>query len=119
MLVVEDQQRVSGVIDRFLSRLGYHVVLAADGAQGLQAAFSADRPVDLILTDVVMPGMSGPELVAELRQRNLMVPVVYMSGHAHEVIEQRGGLGQDALFIAKPFTVDQVARVIRKALDQA
>jgi len=100
-----------------LERLGYTVLAAANGAAGLQMARSSPRPVDLVLSDVVLPETRATEFVRRLRSEFPAVKVLYMSGYGegsvleHEVEDAR------APFIGKPFTLMRLAQKVRQVLD--
>ncbi len=116
ILLVEDEEAVRRVARRALEIHGYTILDAADGTTAL--ALAAANDVDLVLSDVMMPGMPGPTLVAELRRRNPKLRVLFMSGHTEEII--RKGLLDPAIpFLAKPFTPTQLAQKVREALDAA
>ena len=116
ILLVEDEDSVRRVARRALEMHGYRIIDAADGASALVLAEAND--VDLVLSDVMMPGMLGPTLAAELRRRNRDVPVLFMSGHSDEIV--RDGLLDPATpFLAKPFTPAQLVQKVREALDGA
>ena len=75
--------------------------------------------MDLLLTDVMMPGMSGPQLATRLRQRGVTVPVLYMSGYPEDALEEADGLRLETDFIAKPFTTAMLAQKIAEKLGRA
>jgi PAS domain S-box-containing protein len=115
ILLVEDEDSVRRVARRALELHGYTIIEAVDGAQAL--ALAADNDIDLVLSDVMMPGMLGTSLVEELRQSNSELPVLFMSGHSEEIV--RGGLLDPATpFLAKPFTPVELAHKVRQVLDQ-
>jgi PAS domain S-box-containing protein len=116
LLVVEDEDDVRRMSARILTRAGYVVLLAAEGTDALRLAASED--IDLVLTDVIMPGMTGPELVARIRQRQPRMKVVFMSGYSHDMLRHET-LEREALsaFIEKPFSGDELQRKIRQLLD--
>jgi PAS domain S-box-containing protein len=116
VLLVEDESSVRRVARRALELHGFRVLEASDGAEAL--ALAETEKVDLLLTDVMMPGVPGPALVASLRERHPRLPALYMSGHTDDVV--RSGLLDPATpFLAKPFTPSQLAHKVREALDNA
>jgi PAS domain S-box-containing protein len=116
VLLVEDESSVRRVARRALELYGFRVLEASDGAEAL--ALAETEKVDLLLTDVMMPGVPGPALVASLRERHPRLPALYMSGHTDDVV--RSGLIDPATpFLAKPFTPSQLAHKVREALDNA
>jgi PAS domain S-box-containing protein len=112
ILVVEDDAGVRRIVERALRRRGYELLVAASGREALELCARADRVPDLLLTDVVMPGLSGRELLERLQARGLQPRVLFMTGHAEEAIA--GRLEQGGELLRKPFTAqDLVARVRR------
>jgi PAS domain S-box-containing protein len=116
VLVVEDAESVRKLARRLLERHGYTVLLASNAA-GARRLFAAHPSIELLLTDVVMPGASGPELARELVRQRPALKVVYMSGHTESAIVHHGVLKPGILFLHKPFTSDTVAQKLREALD--
>ncbi|MDB4893216.1 MAG: sensor protein [Gemmatimonadetes bacterium] len=114
ILLVEDEEAVRRVARRALEMHGYKIVDAADAVTALVLA--AANEVDLVLSDVMMPGMPGPTMVEELRRRDPDVRVLFMSGHTEEIIRD-GLLDPSTPFLAKPFTPTQLAQKVREALD--
>ncbi len=116
ILLVDDNDELREATRALLEALGYRVAAAAGGEEALEAWERAGGEVDLVLADVVMPGMSGTELVGRLRRRR-DVKAIFMSGHAEDVT-RRHGLGEgDAEFIRKQFSSTSLARTIREVLD--
>jgi CheY-like chemotaxis protein len=117
VLVVEDEEQVRAVVVRMLQRLGYRVVEAA-GGQPLQSVLDqyAGR-IDLLLTDVVMPDIRGPEVAAIVRARAPTVAVVYMSGYSDASVWGRADDPVDGVLIEKPLRLETLGRAIRRALD--
>ena len=107
------RQLVSGVLRRY----GYTVLVADDGFDALRASEGHDKPIHLLLTDVVMPGLSGRRLADRLAAQRPGIRVLYMSGYTEHAIQHHGVLDQGRDFIEKPFTPDQLARKVRRALD--
>jgi PAS domain S-box-containing protein len=117
VLVTEDEESIRELARVSLERLGYRVVAAANPEEALSIA--ASKPIAVLVTDVVMPGKSGIELAAEIRAGNGRLPVVFMSGYATGVIEQQGGLNTDDIYLAKPFSPDDLGWAVARALGQA
>ncbi|MEP3051466.1 MAG: response regulator [Erythrobacter sp.] len=115
ILLVEDEDMVRAVADRALARAGYEVTACPGGEEGL-AEISKGTEFDLIVSDVVMPGMDGPAMVRAIRQRLPDMPVLFMSGYAEEQLRKDIDI-PDMHFIAKPFSVqsigDKVGEVMR------
>ncbi len=103
ILLVEDEDMVRVVAERALSRAGYQITACADGEEGL-SAIAKGTEFDLVLSDVVMPGMDGPAMVREIRQQRPNIPVLFMSGYAEEALRSEIDI-PDMHFIAKPFSV--------------
>jgi CheY-like chemotaxis protein len=116
VLVVDDDLGVRDLARRLLERAGYRVLVAANAAEG-RALVTANPSIDLILTDVIMPGDSGPEFVRSLHQPNLKV--VYMSGFAEDTIAHHGVLDPGIVFLHKPFTAETLNRKVGEGLDGA
>ncbi len=103
VLLVEDEPMVQSLLARALVEAGYRAEVATDGEEALQVLARLEGHVSAVLSDVVMPGMGGRELAAELRQRWPDVPILFMSGYTNEEIIHRGLLGPDEPFLQKPF----------------
>ena len=113
VLVVDDEQQIRELCRRLLSGLGYQVSVARDGNEAL-AALQAQGGIALVITDMVMPGMGGSELLAAIKQRPHPPRVILMSGYSGELVAS----GRDGVpFLAKPFTVAELASVVRGTLD--
>jgi len=117
VVVVEDADELRSLIGLLLKRQGY-TVLAAANADEAKALFSEHATIDLLLTDVVMPGASGPELTRELIADRPALKVVYMSGYTEDTIVHHGVLLPGIAFLSKPFTAETLGRKIRSVLDQ-
>ena len=116
VLVVEDQNSVRKFTVRMLSRYGYRILQAARGDEARLLAETYPGPIHLLLTDVVMPGMTGRELAEHLSPARPSMKVLYMSGYAEDVIANRGLLDPGLLYIAKPFAPRALAQKVREAL---
>ncbi len=119
ILVVEDNSLVRSLANRILSRHGYTVVDYGDPRKALADLAGSEWKIDLLLTDVVMPGMNGRQLFEELRERYPALPVIYMSGYVEDEISRQGIEQQDGCFVQKPFTVRALTERVRQALDSA
>lgn len=117
VLLVDDDESLRRMTERLLRASGYVVIVAADGKEALQAAEGHGKPVDLLLTDVVMPGMSGKELSVELGRRKLVVRTLYMSGYTDDAIVSHGVLEPGIAFIYKPFSLEALSVKLREVLD--
>jgi two-component system cell cycle sensor histidine kinase/response regulator CckA len=112
ILLIEDDDAVREIACRVLTRAGYTVVEARYGSEALELAGDGES-LDLVLSDVVMPGLSGPEVVARVQLRRPGLPALFMSGYAPESEGPLGG----AELVRKPFTVEQLLGAVRSALD--
>jgi two-component system, cell cycle sensor histidine kinase and response regulator CckA len=112
VLVVEDQEPVRRQACRILEAHGY----AVTDAGGAEEALAEWRPVDVLVTDVVMPGMTGQELAQIALDRNPDLRVVYMSGHTEDVLVRNGARARNLSFIQKPFTRATLLRAVEAAL---
>jgi PAS domain S-box-containing protein len=117
ILVVEDEPRVRDAVVEQLQSLGYAVSHAVDGAGGIDAFEKAKRPYDLLLTDVVMPGITGKKLADEVTMRWPETSVLFMSGYSQDNIVHEGRLDAGAKLLTKPFRKADLARAVREALD--
>jgi two-component system, cell cycle sensor histidine kinase and response regulator CckA len=117
VLLVEDEEGVRGVARRMLERHGYRVIVAQNAGEALLSCERRDEPIHVLLTDVVMPRVSGPELAARIQQRWPAMKVLYMSGYTDGSVIVHGVLEQGVSFLQKPFTSEQLARKLRDVLD--
>jgi PAS domain S-box-containing protein len=117
VLVIEDDQRVRALVERILSRLGYRVLLAAAGQDALPLVHAHPGLVDLVLSDVELPDLRGPDVVAHIRDCSPRVKVVFMSGLTREGLVGTGLLAEQVAFIQKPFLPEVLARTVREVLD--
>jgi two-component system, cell cycle sensor histidine kinase and response regulator CckA len=115
VLVVEDQPELAQLVRYLLAPAGYTVTVATDPAAAIVHVHTGLRP-DLLLTDVVMPGMTGPELARALRTRNPSLRVLYMSGYTTGVLNPRGHLDEDSELLPKPFNRQTLLAAVAKAL---
>jgi two-component system cell cycle sensor histidine kinase/response regulator CckA len=116
VLVVEDQEEVRRLAVEVLRRYGYSVLEAAHGPEALGLAERHTGTIDLMLTDVIMPGMTGRELAARLTPIRPEAKVLYMSGYSRDVIGREGVLENGMPYLAKPFTPEELARKVRELL---
>ncbi len=117
ILLVEDNEMVRTLTCEILKRQGYTVVEAQHGADALDLARRYHGPIHLLLTDVVMPEMSGPELVSRLAPLRPQMKIVYMSGYTADAIDHQGMLDEGIEFLAKPIGLDTLVRKLREVLD--
>jgi len=119
ILVVEDNAGVRQLAARLLRSFGYAVVQAADATAALETMQSSNVPIDLVLTDVIMPDLSGPQLAAKLQALRPGLPVLYMSGYADDFLSTRGFGQASGNLVRKPFEPAQLAEQVRRALTKA
>jgi PAS domain S-box-containing protein len=119
ILLVEDENSVRDLAERMLRSRGYKVLPARHGADALRIAFESSDQIDIVVTDVVMPGMNGREFVEALHERTPGIPVLYMSGYTDDDIIRRGLMDSSVAFLQKPFTAKGLAGLVRSVLDEA
>ncbi len=117
LLVVEDEDALRDVAGRILSAAGYRVLSADCGPQALEVAEQHDGSIDLLLSDVVMPGMLGKDLAERLTHVRPDTRVLYMSGYAQPVLHSQGTLDPGVALLEKPFTANDLLTAVRKRLD--
>jgi two-component system, cell cycle sensor histidine kinase and response regulator CckA len=117
VLLVEDEAAVRGLAARILQDQGYRVIEASSGKEALDIVREFSGTIHLILTDVIMPGMSGPDLVSRITPEHNSTRVLYMTGYANEDIVQHGVLNQGIALLQKPFTPASLAGKVRQVLD--
>ncbi len=117
ILLVEDAAAVRKLIVKVLRKLGYTVLEARHGRSAVSLSRAFQGPINLLLTDVVMPGMSGRELAERLAPQRPEMKVLYISGHSSDAIVQHGVLDPAIAYLQKPFTRDALARKVRVVLD--
>ena len=114
ILLVEDEPGLRDIAQRVLSRAGFDVTSAAGPDEAILAAEIMPEPADLLLTDVVMPGMRGPELAAHMRRTRPGLRVLLVSGYAEEIVES--GRDDSIPFLAKPFSADSLLTAVDAAM---
>jgi PAS domain S-box-containing protein len=126
VLIVEDQDEVRKLTSRMLEARGYQVLVAASGHEALRLCSQLEarraregtvKDIDLLVTDVVMPGMSGPEVALLLAATRPQMKVLYLSGYPDESIVHHGVLKAGVAFLQKPFTAEGLSRKVRELLD--
>jgi two-component system cell cycle sensor histidine kinase/response regulator CckA len=117
VLLVEDATPVRTLARRSLEARGYRVLDAADGPAALAISARYDGDIDLLVTDVVMPGMSGRELAERLAPLRPGMKVLYTSGYTDDAMVRQGVLTAGVAFLPKPFVPDTLARKVRDVLD--
>jgi CheY-like chemotaxis protein len=115
VLLADDNQSVRELATRMLSGQGYTVLAAASGTEALELARRSEQ-IDVLLTDVIMPGMTGGELADTLAQQRPGLPIVFMSGYSSQIVSQQGVLDRGTLYLEKPFTAQQLLEQLESAL---
>lgn len=116
ILLVDDDAAMRELLSESLRSAGYSVMAAASGSEALRQAAAKEQPIDLLLTDVMMPGMSGTELAARVRQLRPSARVVYMSGATRDALRQRDQT-IDGPFLWKPFSTEELTHTVRQVLE--
>jgi two-component system cell cycle sensor histidine kinase/response regulator CckA len=119
VLLVEDEPAVRAVVAEMLAGSGYSVMAAADGAEALRLSSAHDGEIHLLVTDVVMPGMSGQEVARRIGEARPLTRTLFVSGYNEEAIQQHGVLAPGTAFLEKPFSASDLARKAREVLDGA
>jgi two-component system cell cycle sensor histidine kinase/response regulator CckA len=119
VLVVEDEPTVRDMTSRVLQEYGYRVVVAAGAQEALALVSQRDQKVKLLITDVVMPGMDGPELARQVLALRPGLPVLFMSGYTDDEIVRRGLLQVGQPFLQKPFTPEALGREVAELLKRS
>lgn len=116
ILLVEDEESVRQLVRDTLESKGYKVVEAENGESGMKAAVRHEGKIDLIITDVVMPGMGGREMAEEIVKKRPGTKVLFLSGYAEDAILSDGGFDNATAFLQKPFTLQNLSRKVREVL---
>jgi two-component system, cell cycle sensor histidine kinase and response regulator CckA len=117
VLLVEDEPEVRRLVEKLLRQKGYRVLSAAGPSEAVALSKGHEAPIELLLTDVIMPGMNGRELARVLAEHRSRMKVLYMSGYTDAAMSQQGILPPGTAFLSKPFTPDILARKVREVLD--
>jgi CheY-like chemotaxis protein len=118
ILLVEDDSTVRTLAERILKKCGYEVLVACEGAEALTIASDSRTMIDVVVTDFVMPGMNGRQLVEKLLELRPEIASLLMSGYNDDKTLHRGVQDGDTPFLQKPFSPDQLARKVRSVLDR-
>jgi CheY-like chemotaxis protein len=117
ILLVEDEESLRKLVKGCLSSRGYNILDAGNGEEALKVAQQYDGNIPLLLTDVIMPGMSGRELADSLKQSRADVKILYMSGYTHDLVTQQGILESGSDILQKPFSINALLSRVRDVLD--
>jgi PAS domain S-box-containing protein len=118
ILIADDEEAQREVTQRILTRNGYTVLIASGGAQAIDLATSHPGPIDLVLTDVIMPAIQGPTVAKEVQKLRPDIRVLFMSGHAQPVLEAEALLGTEFVLVEKPFDEAKLLQSVREVLDR-
>ncbi len=118
VLLVEDEDAVRTILHHLLQRRGYNVLMAANGTEALAVAAQHSSGIDLLVTDVVMPGMDGRQVAEALRRLHPNMQVLFLSGYTDDAIMRHGILESETAFLQKPFASAALAKKVRELLDQ-
>ena len=118
ILLVEDDDGVRSLIEMVLREQGYRVLTANGGSRALELLEAHPGPLDLLVSDVVMPGMGGRELVTRVHEKRPGLRFLYLSGYTDDAVVRHGILEADVAFLQKPFTPNALAQKVRKTLDE-
>jgi two-component system, cell cycle sensor histidine kinase and response regulator CckA len=117
VLVVDDEAAVRSAVREILQATGYIVLEAGSGEDALRICAEQEGPIHLLLTDVMMPGMCGPEVAQRLARMRPEMRVLYMSGYSDDALIRRRAVAPGAAFLQKPFMPDTLAHKVREVLD--
>jgi CheY-like chemotaxis protein len=117
ILVVEDEESIGALTAEILRGCGYTLLTATNGRQAYELLMDHPQPIDLLLTDVVMPQMNGRELGELARAARPDLAVLYVSGYTDEAIVGRGLLAEEVNFLQKPFTAEDLMRKVREVIE--
>ena len=118
VILVEDEARVRDLTERMLKKLGYSVLTAANGEEAMDVSRAHQGRISLLVTDVVMPNMSGKQVADALVSSRPELKVLYLSGYTENTVVHHGVLDSNVDFLAKPFSRDALARKIREVLSR-
>lgn len=118
VLLAEDDQQVRNLTKAILERYGYKVLVAGSGQEALSIVINHEGPIQLLITDVIMPDMNGKELYQKISKDYPEIKVLYMSGYTDNVIAHHGGIDPGVNFIEKPFNVKTLAAKVRQVLEE-
>jgi CheY-like chemotaxis protein len=116
ILIAEDEDAVRAILVKTCSKAGYHILAATNGEEALALAEGHSGRIDLLITDVIMPGISGRVLADQMARQRPEIKILYCSGYAEKAIFQPGVLGSHATFIQKPFSTNALLQAIHGVL---
>jgi len=116
VLLVEDEDAVRSFAVEALKRQGYEVLEASSGAEAIDMVKEADKPIDIVISDVIMPEMDGPSMYKELRKTNPKLKIIFMSGYADDAFKNAMDPDERFAFLQKPFSLAQLAAKVKEEL---
>jgi two-component system, cell cycle sensor histidine kinase and response regulator CckA len=119
ILLVEDEAPLRALAAKALERSGYHILQAGSGLEALVVADRHPGNIDVVVTDIVMPRMGGPEMVEKLRRKRNSFAVIFMSGYTEAAALENAGIGTDAILLNKPFSTETLVRKILQVQEAA
>lgn len=117
ILIAEDNEQVRMLAEIVLTQNGYHVITAENGLKALDLFLSGDHKVQLLLTDLNMPGLNGTELYDRLKESDQKMRVIYMSGYPDDILSNETARDSCVFFVQKPFTIESLLSKVRDALN--
>jgi two-component system cell cycle sensor histidine kinase/response regulator CckA len=117
VLVVDDEASIRSLVGRVLARQGYDVIEASTAEEAIRISDSHSGTIALVVSDVMLPGMRGPEMVKQLRHNRSALRVLYISGYADDLDMTPGVLDAGEGFLQKPFTLQSLTQTVRAVLD--
>ncbi|MFH1627799.1 MAG: response regulator [Pseudomonadota bacterium] len=118
ILLVEDDVMLQGLMKTILEGYGYRVLAAGDGEAAIALSETHEGEIELLLTDVVLPGIGGKDLLDALREKRPEMKILFVSGYTDDIISRYGVVPQDVNFLEKPFAPKSLALKVREVLDQ-
>jgi CheY-like chemotaxis protein len=119
ILLVEDEEGVRSLITLFLERNGYNVLVSRQAEEALQLCEGTDEPIHLLLTDLILPRLSGRELAERIAALRPDIKMLFISGYTDDAVLRHGVLGSGTPFLQKPFSMEVLLQKIREVLGQA
>jgi CheY-like chemotaxis protein len=119
ILLIEDEVSVRDVTGKLLTKLGYEVITANDGLDGVAKAAEYGGNLSLVLSDLMMPELGGVEAVSRIHERRPGIPVVFISGYSEKALDWGEAMPAGGRLLSKPFSVDELSGAIRSAIDHA
>lgn len=119
ILLIEDEKPLQLLLSQFLQRFGYKVLIASNGAEACELFAGNCWIIDLVITDCIMPKMSGIELAEKLRQHRPEIPFIFTSGYAYETVFEDKPMSKSDRFLCKPYSPAQLVATIRDVLQPA